>query len=99
MKQLVGRSLEQRFSPGQTGKEAKRIVAETFPVPISIAVSPLGMIGAPLHRYFRTVAIFDRTGMLVEFNPGVWLRRSNSSFTCGRKIRQCVEPPKWNMPS
>jgi len=45
------------------------------------------------------VAIRALTGMLRARSPGFWPWKSNSRLTRGPNNRQCVDPPKWNMPS
>ena len=45
-------------------------VSDNFPGLLSISAGQ-SVGGAPSRCYFVTVAIFDRTGMFVESNPGV----------------------------
>ncbi len=49
--------------------------------------------------YLTTVAIRALTGIFAELSPGDCPCRSNFTLTFGLKIRQWVDPPKWNIPS
>ena len=53
-----------------------------------------------VYLFFQdTVAILSFKKMFFALSPGFCPCISKSSFTCGPNIRQCVEPPKWNIPS